>query len=108
MLKSNFLAIIVEKFIAYNAPAIPANAADMINAVSLYLVIPIPTDSAAILLSLIAVTARPVLLLTRFRTTNNAKIISRTPAVNDEISAIPTAPCGPFIIVMPSSAIPIA
>jgi len=92
VLKSNFLAAIVEKFIAYSAPAIPAMIAEMINAVSLYFVIFIPTDSAAILLSRIAVTARPVLLFTRLRTTNSENRISKIPAVKVEILLIDTAP----------------
>jgi len=51
---------------AYITPAKPAKKAPMTKAVTLYLLIFIPTDSAAISLSLIAVIALPVLDLTRF------------------------------------------
>ena len=60
-----------------------------------------PMLSAAILLSLIAMIARPVLELTRFWIIT--RMISRriTAAVNVEIFLIPTAPMGPLIITFP-------
>ena len=92
VLKSNFFAAIVEKFMAYSAPAIPARAAEVIKAVSLYLVILIPTDSAAMRLSRIAVIARPERLYIRFITIKRVKSMSTKPAVNEAIFVMPTAP----------------
>ena len=57
------------------------SAAETEKAISLYFVILIPIDSAAIRLSRIAITARPVLEFTKLYTINKMTRIMITPAV---------------------------
>ena len=59
-------------------------AAEIVKAKSLNFVILIPTDSAAILSSRIAITARPVLECTRFKTIIRVITTKTTPIVNVE------------------------
>ena len=69
---------------AYKTPATPAIALAIVNAISLYFIALMPTDSAATLLSRSAFIFLPVLELTRFIiivTTIKSKM---TPAVNEE------------------------
>jgi len=54
------VAVSVERLWAYSTPAVPAKNAEMTKAVSLYFVISMPIDSAAIRLSRMAMIARPV------------------------------------------------
>ena len=75
--------------------------AEIVNAIILYFVMLIPTDSAAMRLSRIAITARPDLELTKLRTITSATIIRTKPAVKEAMVCVPVAPCAPLIIAVP-------
>ena len=62
-----------------------------------------PTLSAAIRLSRMAMTARPVRLRTRFSTTTRVIMISTKPMVKVAMRALPVAPWAPLMISMPFS-----
>ena len=98
-------AVSVDILCAYRTPAAPAIAAEMVNAISLYFVMLIPIDSAAIRLSRIAMIARPSLELIRFCTINNVSRIRIKPITNVEFFGVPVIPCGPFRITVPSASI---
>ena len=87
------VAVRLDRLWEYSTPARPARAAETVNAISLYLVILIPTDSAAIRLSRMAIMARPSLESTRFVTIN--KVIRRrmTPIRKVEVR---WRPCDPL------------
>ena len=59
----------------------PANIAEIENAMSLYFVMLIPMDSAAMRLSLIAMMALPALDCTKFRITINVISTSTNPTM---------------------------
>jgi len=63
-----------------------------VNVISLYFVMFIPIDSAAILLSRIAMIARPSLECMRFNTINNVIRISIKPIKNVESLGVPVIP----------------
>ena len=88
---------------AYRAPAIPAKAAEVTKAMSLYLVILMPTDSAAMRLSRIAIMARPERLRIRFRVTVRTTSTRMKPATKVESFVTPVAPMGPLISTLPST-----
>ena len=71
-----------------------------------YLVVEMPTDSAAMRLSRTAMIARPVRLRTRLRTITRATMTSRKPARNVEIVSVPEAPWAPLMMAVPPSASP--
>ena len=71
---------------------------------SLYLVTLMPTLSAAMRLSRRAMMARPERLFTRFCTTSRVIKISTNPAVKEASFCTPTAPMGPLMMAVPSSA----
>ena len=71
------------------------------NVISLNFVILMPTDSAAIRLSRIAMMARPLLELTRLNTTNNATRIKITPIKKVDCLGVPVIPFAPSIIISP-------
>ena len=60
-------------------------------------------ESAAILLSRTAMTARPVRLFTKFSTKNSVTRMSTTPEVKVEILVTPDTPIGPLMIILPPS-----
>ena len=62
----------------------------------------IPMDSAAIRSSRIAMIARPVLELIRFRTMKSVIRININPIVNVLSFGVPLIPCGPFRRIFPS------
>ena len=62
-----------------------------------------PMESAAILLSRTAMTARPVRLFTKFSTKNSVTRMSTTPEVKVEILVTPDTPIGPLMIILPPS-----
>ena len=105
MLYPKFLgrAVRVVRLWAYSTPAIPASPAEMENASSLYLVILIPMDSAAIRLSRIAMMARPVREFTRFMTMNRVISTRITPMVKVAAWGVPVMPWAPFIRISPPS-----
>ena len=74
------------------------------NAISLYFIPLIPTLSAAIRLSLIAITARPLLEFMKLRTMNSVMHNRIMPIVKVESLGVPVIPCAPLIITFPSSA----
>ena len=83
-----------------------ADAAEMENAMILYFVMLIPTDSAAIRLSRIDMMARPVLEWIRFSTITRVISTKTTPMVKLESWGVPVIPWAPFMITLPSASIP--
>ena len=73
---------------------------------SLYLVTLMPTLSAAMRLSRMAMTARPVRLRTRLSTTIRVIITSTKPTVKVAMRSLPEAPWAPLMISMPFSLSP--
>ncbi len=73
----------------------------MVNAISLYLVILIPMDSAAILLSRTDMIARPDLELIRLRTMKRVIKVRITPIAKVEFFGVPVIPCAPFNMIVP-------
>ena len=74
----------------------PASTALVTKAIILYLVMLMPTDSAAMRLSRVAMMARPERLLTRFCTTKRVKRISAKPIPKVAMVSMPTPPLGPL------------
>ena len=74
----------------------PASTALVTNAIILYFETLMPTDSAAMRLSRVAMIARPVRLLIRFSTTNSVNRISAKPMPKVAIFSTPVAPAGPL------------
>ena len=103
VLKLNFVAWREEKFRPYRAPAAPARAAESTKAMSLYLVMLMPTLSAAMRLSRRAIMARPARLRTRFRTMMRVSITSTKPAVKVAMVLVAVAPWAPLMMAMPVS-----
>ena len=73
------------------------------KAISLYLVMGIPTERAAISLSRMEVMARPARELTRLRMTASVMITSTMPMVKVEAFLIPVMPMAPLISTLPSA-----
>ncbi len=63
-------------------------------------------DSAAMRLSRIAMTARPVREFIRFRIIMSDRITRMIPMVNVESLGVPVMPWGPFMITFPSASSP--
>ena len=91
---------------AYRTPATPARAAEIANAISLYLVILIPTDSAAMRLSRMDIMARPVRELIRFNTINRVISTRIMPTVKVAAFGVPVIPCAPLMMTTPSAPMP--
>ena len=104
VLKSNFFAMMEEKFITYSVPAAPASTAEVTKAMILYLGMEMPMDSAAMRLSRMAMMARPWRLRIRLSTTTRVIITRMKPMVRVEIFWMPTTPMGPRTIIWPSAA----
>ena len=96
----------VARLWAYRTPAIPARAAEMENAISLYLVMLIPMDSAAIRLSRMDMMARPVRELIRFNTITRVSKRSRIPIVKVAALGVPVIPWAPLTMTSPPSSSP--
>ena len=79
----------------------PASTALVTKAIILYLVALIPTDSAAMRLSRVAMMARPERLFIRLSTTNRVNKISTKPIVKVAILSTPTVPLGPASTALP-------
>ncbi len=79
--------------------------ADIENAISLYFVILIPIDSAAILLSRIAMIALPERELIRLSTIISVITRRIIPIINDALCGVPVIPVAPFMISLPSDSI---
>ena len=98
----NLSGAMEEKFSPNSAPAMPASAAEVTNAISLYFVTFTPMASAAMRLSRLAIIARPERLLMRFSTTNSVSSTSTKPASNVAMRPTRTAPAGPLYRSVPS------
>ena len=79
----------------------PASAAEMTKASMRYLVTLMPTDSAAMRLSRMAMIARPERLLIRLSTTMSVKMTRRKPASKEASFLTPMAPIGPLMTMLP-------
>ena len=88
---------------AKSVPEAPARAAEVTKAISLYLVILMPTLSAAMRLSRTAIMALPERLFTKLNTINKVTNTRIKPAANVEIGIFPDTPMGPPIMVLPPS-----
>ena len=80
---------------ANSAPAMPARTAETTKAFMRNAVTLMPTDSAAMRFSLMALIARPSLELMRFRTTNRVTRIRTKPMGKVDSLSMPVAPLGP-------------
>ena len=81
----------------------PAKTADVTNAMSLYFVMGMPTERAAISLSRMALMARPARELTRFRMTSSVMMTSTMPTAKVEAFLMPVMPIAPLISTLPST-----
>ena len=73
------------------------------NGVSLYFVMGMPTERAAISLSRMALMARPARELTRFRMTSSVIMTSTMPMVKVDAFLMPVMPIAPLISTLPST-----
>ena len=87
---------------AKREPAAPARAAETVKAMSLYLVTLMPMLSAAMRLSRMAMTARPVRLFTRWKTTTRVMSRRIMPLVKVAMVGMLFRPMGPPMISVPS------
>ena len=70
---------------------------------SLYFVMGMPTERAAISLSRMALMARPARELTRFRMTSSVTMTSTMPMVKVDAFLMPVMPIAPLISTLPST-----
>ena len=75
----------------------------MLNAISLYFVMLIPTDSAAMRLSRMAMIARPEREFIRFSTMNRVSSTRTMPMAKVAALGVPVIPLAPSIITWPPS-----